>query len=247
MRRRCHWTLTLAVLVTAPSLVAWTAALAQDAPVRGGTAVVAIIADPGHLNPAITTSGATHAAAELLYNGLLGRDERGDPVPELAESWTIEQAGALYRFRLRDGVTWHDGARFTAGDVKFTFEEVLLKFHARTRASMAAVLAGMRDNPRRGFDPVIVKGFINLVGIYPVGTLVVLDTFELAIVHSVNPNPQAISRPVVRIVSDDRGNILYPGELADLTEQSSPGVFRRTIIKTENPERYGITVGDYFV
>jgi HD-GYP domain-containing protein (c-di-GMP phosphodiesterase class II) len=113
--------------------------------------------------------------------------------------------------------------------------------------SPAAVLAGMRDNPRRGFDQVIVKGFINLVGIYPVGTLVVLDTFELAVVHSVNPNPQAISRPVVRIVSDDRGNILFPGELADLTEQAAPETFRRTIIKTENPDRYGITVGDYFV
>jgi len=113
--------------------------------------------------------------------------------------------------------------------------------------SPAAVLAGMRENPRRGFDQVIVKGFINLVGIYPVGTLVVLDTFELAIVHSVNPSAQAVSRPVVRIVSDDRGNILFPGELADLTEESAPGVHRRTIIKTENPDRYGITVGDYFV
>ena len=113
--------------------------------------------------------------------------------------------------------------------------------------SPAAVLAGMRDNPRRGFDQVIVKGFINLVGIYPVGTLVVLDTFELAIVHSVTPNPQAISRPVVRIVSDDRGNILYPGEMVDLTEQASSGVFRRTIITTEQPERYGLTVGDYFL
>jgi HD-GYP domain-containing protein (c-di-GMP phosphodiesterase class II) len=113
--------------------------------------------------------------------------------------------------------------------------------------SPAAVLAGMRDNPRRGFDQVIVKGFINMVGIYPVGTLVVLDTFELAIVHSVNPNPQAISRPVVRLVSDDRGNILYPGELADLTEQNSSGDYRRTIIKTDHPERYGLNVGDYFL
>lgn len=113
--------------------------------------------------------------------------------------------------------------------------------------SPAAVLAGMRDNPRRGFDPVVVKGFINLVGVYPVGTLVVLDTFELALVHAVNPNPSAISRPLVRIVSDDRGNLLYPGELVDLTEQTPQGTYRRTIIKTENPERYGINVGDYFV
>src|SRR5262245_36714698 len=105
-------------------------AAGQDAPARGGTLVVALSADPGHLNPAITTSGATHAAAELLYNGLLGRDERGNPVPDLAESWTVEQGGAVYRFRLQDGVKWHDGKPFTSADVKWTFEEVLLKLHA---------------------------------------------------------------------------------------------------------------------
>ena len=105
----------------------------------------------------------------------------------------------------------------------------------------------MRDNARRGFDPVIVKGFINLLGVFPVGTLVVLDTFELALVHASNPRPEALSRPIVRIVSDDRGNILYPGTLIDLTEQGESGAFRRTIIKTDDPVRYGINVGDYFV
>ena len=142
MRRR----LPTIVLVLVVLTLAWGIALptgAQDGTPRGGTLVVAINADPGHLNPAITTSGATHAAAELIYNGLLGRDERGDPLPDLAESWTIEQAGAVYRFRLRDGVTWHDGKPFTAADVKFTFEEVLLKFHARTKASMGGALAGI--------------------------------------------------------------------------------------------------------
>jgi HD-GYP domain-containing protein (c-di-GMP phosphodiesterase class II) len=113
--------------------------------------------------------------------------------------------------------------------------------------SPAAVLAGMRDNPRRGLDSVVVKAFINLLGIYPVGTLVVLDTFELAIVHSANPNPEAISRPIVRVVSDERGNIAYPGHNVDLAEQDQDGAYRRTIIKTENPDRYGINVGDYFV
>ena len=113
--------------------------------------------------------------------------------------------------------------------------------------SPAAVLAGMRDNPRRGFDSVVVKAFINLLGIYPVGTLVVLDTFELAIVHSANPNPEVVSRPIVRIVSDERGNVAYPGRNVDLAEQDADGGYVRTIIKTENPDRYGINVGDYFV
>src|SRR5215831_17192982 len=131
------------VVIFLAVLLACTTVHAQEAPVRGGTLVVAISADPGHLNPAITTSGATHTAAELLYNGLLGRDERGNPVPELAESWQVEQAGAVYRFRLRDGVTWHDGAPFTSADVKWSFDEVLLKFHARTKASIGGVLAGI--------------------------------------------------------------------------------------------------------
>ena len=130
----------LTVLAVLVLLAVWSLgsapARAQDTPVRGGTLVVAIVSDPGHLNPAITTSGATHAASELLYNGLVGRDERGEPVSELAESWQVEQGGTVYRFRLRDGVKWHDGTPFTAADVKFTFEEVLLKFHERTRASM---------------------------------------------------------------------------------------------------------------
>jgi len=113
--------------------------------------------------------------------------------------------------------------------------------------SPAQVLQEMRDNPRRGMDPVVVKAFINLTGIYPVGTLVVLDTFELGIVHSVNAVPEMLSRPMVRVISDSMGNLLHPGTLVDLSEQNSDGAFLRTIIKTENPERYGIRPGDYFV
>jgi HD-GYP domain-containing protein (c-di-GMP phosphodiesterase class II) len=111
----------------------------------------------------------------------------------------------------------------------------------------AAVLGEMRDNARRGMDPVIVKAFVNLLGIYPVGTFVVLDTFELAIVHSANANPEMVSRPNVLIVSDDLGNVVHPGELADLAEQEEGGTFKRTIIKTADPDRYGLRIGDYFL
>ena len=104
----------------------------------------------------------------------------------------------------------------------------------------------MRDNPRRGMDPVIVKAFINLTGVYPVGTLVVLDTFELGIVHAANPLQEMLSRPIVRVVSDAQGNVVHPGTLVDLADRAPEGVFLRTIIKTENPDRYGIRVGDYF-
>lgn len=113
--------------------------------------------------------------------------------------------------------------------------------------SPADALAEMRDSPRRGMDPVIVKAFIAMLGIYPVGTLVRLDTFELAIVHAANPVAEHVSRPLVRLISDDQGNILYPGEVVDLTALRPDGEFARSIIKTESAERYGIRVGDYFV
>ena len=111
----------------------------------------------------------------------------------------------------------------------------------------AEVMRELRDNPRRGMDPVVVKAFINLTGIYPVGTLVVLDTFELGIVHAVNPMAEMLSRPLVRVISDSVGNLSRPGTVVDLADRREDGTFHRTIIKTENPDRYGIRVGDYFV
>jgi hypothetical protein len=111
----------------------------------------------------------------------------------------------------------------------------------------SAVLEEMRDNPRRGLDPILVKAFINLLGIYPVGTLVVLDTFELAIVSAANPNPEALSRPIVKIISDAKGNAIRPPLQVDLAVPDAGGQFSRTIIKTADPDRYGITVGDYLI
>lgn len=110
----------------------------------------------------------------------------------------------------------------------------------------ADVLRGMRDNPRLGLDPVLVKAFINLTGIYPVGTVVVLDTFELAIVLAANPDAKALSRPLVRILTDDRGNLLEDPTPVDLTVRTPDGQFARTIIRTEDPQRYGIRITDYF-
>lgn len=110
-----------------------------------------------------------------------------------------------------------------------------------------AVLREMWENPRRGFEPILVKALINLIGIYPVGTMVILDTYELAIVVAANPNLDYVHRPMVRIVSDPAGTIAYPGFEADLAERDGDGTFRRSIIKVTSPEKYGVRVSDYFV
>ncbi len=110
----------------------------------------------------------------------------------------------------------------------------------------ADVLRGMRDNARLGLDPVVVKAFINLTGIYPVGTLVVLDSFALAMVVAANPDPGALSRPLVRMITDAQGNRLSDLQVYDLTSCHVSGQFEHTIIRTEDPQRYGINIGEYF-
>ena len=132
--------LTLAVLIVGSADIRPAIAEAGN-PRSGGTLVVATLGEPPHLNPGITTMGSVQAVTGSIYNGLVGLDERADPVPELAERWQVTGAGKIYTFFLRRDVRWHDGAVFTADDVKFTFEELLLKYHARTRAGLAASLA----------------------------------------------------------------------------------------------------------
>lgn len=110
----------------------------------------------------------------------------------------------------------------------------------------ADVLRGMRDNTRLGLDPVVVKAFINLTGIYPVGTLVILDSLALAVVVASNPDPTALSRPLVRMITDAQGNRVDDLQVHDLTSCDASGQFAHTIIRTEDPQRYGINIGDFF-
>ena len=110
------------------------------------------------------------------------------------------------------------------------------------------VLHEMRDNTVRGYDPLLVKAFINVTGIFPVGTLVILDTYELGVVVSPNPQRERIHQPIVRIIADSLGLPIATPSLVDLADlDPATGFPKRTIIKTTDPERYGIRVADYFV
>ncbi len=128
----------LGVLVTI-AIVAPATAAPPD-PRTGGTLVVRTFGDPGTLNGGITTASITHAVADSIYNGLIQLDAQFKVNPDLAERWTISPDGRTYTFTLARGVRWHDGHAFSSADVKFTYEQVLLKYHARTRAGLAGVL-----------------------------------------------------------------------------------------------------------
>jgi hypothetical protein len=77
--------------------------------------------------------------------------------------------------------------------------------------------------------------------------VVILDSYELALVHSANSDPAQIHRPVVRLFCGVDGIWLDPAPLADLTGRNEDGSFVRSIIKVTKAQKYGITVSDYFV
>ncbi len=109
------------------------------------------------------------------------------------------------------------------------------------------VLREMWEDESLGYDPVIVKALINLLGIYPVGTCVILDTYELAMVHAPNTDASYVHRPIVRLLCDPDGMWLSPAPLVDLADTNDDGAFSRSIIKVTSPDKYGIKVSDYFV
>ncbi len=109
-------------------------------------------------------------------------------------------------------------------------------------------LEEMRDNEKRGLDPLLVKALINVTGIYPVGTLVFLDTFELAVVTAANPDREKLHQPVVKVIYDARGVPLAEPVTVNLAvDGAAEGRPRRRVIKTTRPDSHGIDVGAYFL
>lgn len=61
------------------------------------------------------------AVTGLIFSGLTRIDNRLQPQPDLAERWEVSPDGTRLTFYLRQDVTWHDGAPFTAEDVVWSY------------------------------------------------------------------------------------------------------------------------------
>ncbi|HSM08780.1 MAG TPA: ABC transporter substrate-binding protein [Gemmatimonadota bacterium] len=89
----------------------------------GGTVVVAGRNDIASMNAftSLDIESLQHQA-HLLFVTLLKADDREQPLPYFARSWTFGEDSASVTFELERGLTWHDGEPATAQDVVFTFE-----------------------------------------------------------------------------------------------------------------------------
>jgi peptide/nickel transport system substrate-binding protein len=101
-------------------------ALAQPA----GTLVVGLVAEPVNLDPAqVTDLNSNRVGRRIVETLVTFPEERTEVVPGLAESWTISKDGLQYTFKLRKGISFHDGTPFNAAAVKFSIERQFNESH----------------------------------------------------------------------------------------------------------------------
>ncbi len=93
-----------------------------------------------------------------------------------------------------------------------------------------------QDNP--AFNPVLLKRFVNLMGLFPVGSLVRLNTDELAIVTAEQPNDPF--RPQVKVLTGPAGESLENPQLVNTWERDSRGEHPRAVVEAVDPDTVGV-------
>lgn len=89
-----------------------------------GILVLGLEANPTNLDPRLSADAASSRINELLYSRLFRKDEAGEPEEDIVEEW--EQTDpTTYRFRIREGIRFHDGRPLTAHDVRYTFQSMM--------------------------------------------------------------------------------------------------------------------------
>ncbi|WP_377192172.1 ABC transporter substrate-binding protein [Ruegeria meonggei] len=114
---------------------------------------IAMQLEPPHLDP---TSAAAQAIDSVVYTNIFEGLTRfmgdGSVVPGLAESWEITDDGTVYTFKLRDGVTFHDGSAMDAKDVKFSLDRAMAEDSANAQKALFNSVASVEV-----VDPLTVK------------------------------------------------------------------------------------------
>ena len=90
------------------------------------------------MDPILFTSSLDYGRGRIHYNNLCRFNEDLTVGPELATSWEANNDATRWTFKLRKGVEWHDGSKFTADDVVYS----MMRHIGEESASKAKVLVG---------------------------------------------------------------------------------------------------------
>jgi HD-GYP domain-containing protein (c-di-GMP phosphodiesterase class II) len=118
------------------------------------------------------------------------------------------------------------------------------RVYSRIPMSPDKALSIMMERAGTQLDPVLFKFFINMVGVFPIGTLMLLNTKELGLVYE--SDVVFMDRPRVLIIIDNQGNRVK-GPVVSLTEKDEKGKYLRSVIKTLDPNKYKINLAEYLL
>jgi len=108
-------------------------------------------------------------------------------------------------------------------------------------------LGYMLEHSGTDFDPILLKAFINMLGVYPIGSLLELDTGELALVIEAGKTVDGTRPKVVLLAADGQGGYTKDG-VVDLDERhAQSAVFRRNIVKSLHPATHGIQPAEFIL
>jgi HD-GYP domain-containing protein (c-di-GMP phosphodiesterase class II) len=117
------------------------------------------------------------------------------------------------------------------------FDAITSKRSYRKPEERRQALSILQAGAGRSFDPRVVRTFVRMVGIFPVGSLVRLSTGEVAAV--VRNHDQLLARPIVRMVLDVEGGEAEPVEV-DLSQTGSDGEPLVTVQRSVDPAEVGV-------
>ncbi len=110
----------------------------------GGTLRVATMGEPASLDPHKVSGTWENYVVGDMFVGLTTENPKSEPIPGVAESWTISEDGKTYTFKLRK-CTWSDGTPMTAHDFVFSMQRILLPETAAEYASLLYIIEGAED------------------------------------------------------------------------------------------------------
>lgn len=118
------------------------------------------------------------------------------------------------------------------------------RVYSRIPMSPDKALSVMMERSGVDLDPLLFKFFINMVGVFPIGTLVMLDTKELGLVYE--SNVVFADRPRVLIIIDNKGKKVH-GPVVSLAEKDEKERYLRSIVKILDLNKYKINLAEYLL
>jgi peptide/nickel transport system substrate-binding protein len=142
----------------------------ETTPVAGGVYREGVIGTFTNANPLFATSSVDASVSKLVFSGLFKISPKGEIVGDLATSYDVDERGSVYTVKLKNDVYWHDGDKFDAKDVIYTYSAIQ---NPATKSPLRSSWAGVKitttddntivftlPNPFSSFPYALVNGIV---------------------------------------------------------------------------------------